>query len=343
MSETNVSEAADTLPRFVADLCGWYSMTMLALGSRVGLLDALREGGGTVEEISGRSGVDPRNGREWLRAVTAGGHAVERDGRFELSPETAMVLGPDFPIDARAVIAFAEGAPAVLDSVVDAMVAGSGVDPGTYERAFGAGVARINTPIYLAALVPEWISGVLGMTETLSEGGMVADLACGNGDAAALIAAAFPATRVVGFDQDTIVIGREALPDNVELVAADAKHLPRGRLFDLVVCLDSLHHLGDPGPVVQEVHAILKPGGVFLIAEPGLTGDLTVDSAEPIALIVYASSVMYCLQQNLAAGGAGQSGGDGPDWVLAALEADGFRDCAVSPSATGFNIITGRA
>ncbi len=121
--------------------------------------------------------------------------------------------------------------------------------------------------------------------------------------------------------------------------------MPDGDRFDLVICLDSLHHLGDPAGVMDEVHKILNPGGVFLIAESGLTGDLSVDCAANafFALIVYSAGLLYCLQENLAAGGSGLTGGDGPGWITTALSSAGFDQVGVTASETGYNVITGIA
>lgn len=337
MSEENLP------PKFLTDLFGWYAMTMLSLGARTGLLAALEQGPGTADDIAARAALDKRNCLEWLRALTAAGHVTQADGVFGLSEETAMVLGPGFPVDAHAIIEFVDRTPDVVEPVAHAMQTGAGVEPYVYQAAYGQAVADINTPTYAAALVPEWIAGVRGLPETLAAGGRAADLACGNGDAAALIAAAYPKAHVVGYDLNADVITEGTMPPNVELRAADARALPVGEPFDLVICLDSLHHFGDPAAVVGQIHAVLKPGGAVMIAESAMTGDLTADSANPFATIVYSAGLLYCLQENLAAGGVGLSGGDGPSWVTDALAGAGFADVTVTASHTGYNIITGTA
>jgi SAM-dependent methyltransferase len=337
---TDTSHAA---PKFLTDLFGWYSMTMLGLGSRTGLLAALGQRAGTVEEIAVRAGVDRRNCLEWLRALAAAGHVSEANGVFSLSPETTMVLGPGFPVDARAIVEFVSGTPAVIDQVAQAISTGTGVEPAIFQEAYGEAVARVNAPTYRAALVTEWIAGVPGLADKLSAGGRVADLACGNGTAAVLIATAFPLSHVVGYDLDAGVIDQAGLPANVELRAADVRALPRGEQFDLVICLDSLHHFGDAEVITHQVHQVLEPSGVFLIAESGLTGDLATDCTNPFAAIVYSAGLLYCLQENLAAGGLGHTAADGPSWVTDALAIAGFTDITVTPSETGYNIITGRA
>jgi SAM-dependent methyltransferase len=334
-----VADQEHAPPKFFTDLVGWYSLTTLAIGSRTGLLDALCAGPGTVDEIADRAGVDRRNALEWLRGVVAGGHAVVEGNDFALSPETAAVLGPGFPVDARAVIDFVDGIPSVLPEVADAIRDGSGVRPEVYQDAFHGAVGRVNTPTYAAALVDEWITGIPGIADRLRSGGSVADLASGNADAAAIVAGAFPAARVVGYD--LVAPERDDLPPNVELVRADAHDLPTDDEFDLVMCLDSFHHFGDPVAVAGGARKLLRPGGAFLVVESGLSGDLARDAGDPFALIVFACGVLYCLQESLAAGGSGNTAGDGPTWVADALAEAGFADVTVTPSPTGYHLITG--
>ena len=47
-----MTEDAHQPPALIRDLFGWYSLTLLALGDRVGLLDALMVGPGTAAEIA---------------------------------------------------------------------------------------------------------------------------------------------------------------------------------------------------------------------------------------------------------------------------------------------------
>jgi hypothetical protein len=55
----------------------------------------------------------------------------------------------------------------------------------------------------------------------------------------------------------------------------------------------------------------------MLIAEASLSGDPTVDAADPFAIIVYGSNLLYCFQEGKADGGAGL----GATWSGQHLEA----------------------
>ena len=274
-----MSSEPEGAPNVVKDLHGWYSITMLALGARTGLLEALLVAGGSAEEISQRAGTDVRTTREWLRALTGAGH-VESDGdRFRITDHARAVLGPQFPTDFWAVLDFVDGISQVMDDIAASVVSGAGVEAAVYARAFPPRVGRMNTPTYAAALVDDWIAGLDGVAEVLSRGGALADLACGNGDAVALTALAFPSAHVVGFDLVLPSDPRQDLPANAELRVAAAGQLPRGEIFDLVMSLDAFHHVGDALNAAREVHEVLRPGGTFMVVEPGMTGDLATDAA----------------------------------------------------------------
>lgn len=332
-----MSEQDHSPPTLLRDLFGWYSLTLLALGMRSGLLDTLLEGPGTADEVAARAGLDLRNVHEWLRGLTAGGHATHQDGVFALSPDTAQLLGPAFPADVRGVLAFTLEAPAVFGHVVEAMRSGNGVPSDAY-RAVAAAAARVNTPTYAAALVPEWIEGAAGLGDRMRAGGAVADLAAGNGDAATLVAQAYPAARVIGYDLASTT--RDDLPSNLRMCVADARDLPDDGPFDLMYCLDSFHHLGDPVAVLHQARKVLADDGVLMIVEAGMSGDLDQDVADPFSVVIYASGLLYCLQESLSAGGRGHSNGDGPGWVEDALREAGFGSTKVTPSPTGYAVIT---
>jgi 2-polyprenyl-3-methyl-5-hydroxy-6-metoxy-1,4-benzoquinol methylase len=53
---------------------------------------------------------------------------------------------------------------------------------------------------------------------------------------------------------------------NIEVTIKDLSH----QSYDLVLCLDVLEHLVDPWAVVQELYAILRPGGSIIISLPNV-------------------------------------------------------------------------
>lgn len=327
----------DELPLLIRHLLGFYAIDTLAMGRASGALGVLAESPGTSDQIAARAGLDGSNADVWLRAMVAAGHARHEDGTFSLDPETAMVLGPDFPIDFGAVLDFAHasfGEP--LRAAVHAMRTGAGVPPEQYAE-LGAAAGGVNSRLYRAALVDEWIAAAPGLRDRLATGGRIADLACGNGDAAATMAAAFTRAEVQGYDPGTPE-GAHADVPNLTFFRGTTEGLPTDGSFDLVTCLDAFHHLGDVAAVAAQVHEALGEGGVFLVAESALSGDVDADSADPFSLIAHAAGLMYCLQENLANGGDGSTPSVGLRWVEDALSAAGFASVTQHDSETGYRV-----
>src|SRR5438445_10817273 len=69
-------------------------VSMLDLGRRTGLIDALAEGPGTSDDIADRAGLNERYVREWLGAVVTGGIAEydAASATYRLPPARAVCL-----------------------------------------------------------------------------------------------------------------------------------------------------------------------------------------------------------------------------------------------------------
>src|SRR5438876_12370288 len=79
---TSIAEAVDQAAtgefagRFMGMLNQTMLVSMLDLGRRTGLVDALAEGPGTSDDIADRAGLNERYVREWLGALATGGIAA---------------------------------------------------------------------------------------------------------------------------------------------------------------------------------------------------------------------------------------------------------------------------
>jgi SAM-dependent methyltransferase len=329
----------DETPLFFEHLPGLFALTLLQIGRRTGLLDAVLADGGSAQEVGDRAGADHRNAAEWLRGMTAAGYLAHSEGRFQATEMTRMTFGPQFPVSVTSILDGLWAAPQVYDDVIAAIRTGAGIP--SERLAPYAPFVGVNTPMYEMALVEDWIAAVPGLSHRLAEGARVAEIAPGNGSAAAVLGRAFPRSTVVGYD-----LSPQALPDlpaNVSILRADARDLPVEGPFDLVYCLDSLHHMSDPASVLKGVHRALARGGVVLVAENDLTGDLDEDAENPSAVIAYTSSVIYCLQEALGGGGVVHSCAEGTRWVVDAMEQADFAEVTVHHSDTGYAIVHGVA
>lgn len=99
---------------------------------------------------------------------------------------------------------------------------------------------------------------------------VIVDLGCGTGRLTRRMADALPETTVVGLDYSDGMLGRAASTatrSGVGLVRADAQAPPiRSSAVDAVVCTESFHWYPDQPKAAEAVRALLRPGGLLLIA-----------------------------------------------------------------------------
>jgi hypothetical protein len=184
---------SDEIPPFFAHLGGAFAVVLLQVGRQTGLLDAVLAGG-TAADVASRAGADARNADEWLRGMTVAGYLTHDDGVFTPTETTTMTFSAAFPVSVPAILDGLWAAPQVYDDVVAAVRTGRGI-PSERLTAY-APFAGVNTPTYEQALVGDWVAAVPGLTEHLTSGARVAEIAPGNGAAAAILARAVGPLRI---------------------------------------------------------------------------------------------------------------------------------------------------
>ncbi|GAB1688284.1 hypothetical protein [Krasilnikovia sp. M28-CT-15] len=171
------------------------------LGSRLGLYDALRgRDGSTYGELAEAAGIAPRYAREWLEQQAVAGilgvddvTAEAQSRRYRLPEAHVGVLTAPVAPDHLAPLArMVVGIASVLDEVVDAYRAGTGVPYARYGADFRIGQGGINRPAFASALVQEWLPALGPAAQRVSGGGRLADLGCGQGWSTLAVAQAYP-------------------------------------------------------------------------------------------------------------------------------------------------------
>jgi len=103
------------------------------------------------------------------------------------------------------------------------------------------------------------------------DGSRVLDIGCGQGHIARELAKRDCAVFGVEIDEDSAKVAREHC---AEVLVADvdvAQELPwSGASFDVILCMDILEHLKDPGRALKLLRCYLKPGGQLLVTLPNV-------------------------------------------------------------------------
>ena len=309
---------------------------MMSIGHRTGLFDTMAEmEAADAAEIAGAAGLQERYVREWLGAMVTGG-IVEHDGqRFRLPPEHAASLtraaGPG---NIASYAQFVAMLGKVEDGVTDCFQHGGGVPYSQYPE-FQRLMAEDSGMIFDATLLEVVLPLVPGLPERLASGIDVADVACGSGHAINLMAAAFPASRFVGFDfsaegvaAGTAEAARGGLA-NATFLERDAALLGGPPAFDLVTTFDAVHDQADPARVLSGIHDMLRPGGTYLCVDIRASSVLADNVEHPLGPFGYTVSCMHCMTVSLAQGGAGLGAMWGEQKALEMLAAAGFDDVQV--------------
>jgi SAM-dependent methyltransferase len=310
---------------------------MLELGRRVGALDAMRQLGATTSTaIAERAGLSERYVREWLGAMVCGG-VVEYDAAtstYRLPPEHADLVTGGASKDLGSMAAFFPLFAGVLPEVSEAFRTGCGVPYSAYPEFTAIQEAR-SRPRYDEFLFTRYLPAVEGLAARLESGIRVADIGCGTGHCALLLAARFPRSTFVGYDfaEHAIARAREEAAArglaNVSFHAVDVGQLEGAASFDLVTAFDAIHDQGDPAGVLRRIRAALAPGGTFLMLEPWASSRLEENVGTPMAPYLYTISTFHCMSVSLAHGGPGLGTAWGRQLATRILNEAGFADLKV--------------
>jgi ubiquinone/menaquinone biosynthesis C-methylase UbiE len=352
--EVNAAEMQQRVEQFagqvVTDLAAAMAGVMTNLGHKLGLYRAMGESGPvTAEQLARRTSTNERSVREWLHGQVAGGY-VRFDANskeYMLPAEHAFVLAnPESPAFLPAAFDVAASLWHDEEEILAAFRSGKGM--GWHEhncRLFSATEAFFRNG-YRAHLTQSWIPALEGVKERLERGGHVADVGCGHGASAILMAQAFPKMTIVGIDyhESSITVARErakdaGVDDRVRFEVGTARVLGgREEKFDLICFMDSLHDMGDPLGAVGAARQAMAPDGALMLVEP-FAKDRPEENVGPVARMYYSASAALCTQNALSQRGLYALGAQaGAKQLLGIVKEAGFRSARVAME-TPFNLI----
>ena len=287
---------------------------MVSVGHRTGLFDVMAAmPAATSAEVASRASLDERYVREWLAVMTTG-RIVEHDGAagsYWLPADHAAWLTRAAGMNNLAIGMQYIGLMALVeDQIVDCFRHGGGVPYSAFPR-FQAVMAEDSGSVQDATLIDVTLPLVPGLIDRLRQGIDVADVGCGSGHAANLMAEAFPRSRFTGFDfSDTGIAAARLEADRKSLANArfeerDAAHLGETGRFDLITTFDAVHDQARPDLMLAGIAQALRHGGVYLCVETAASSKLAENLDHPLGPFLYTMSCMHCMTVSLANGGMG--------------------------------------
>jgi 2-polyprenyl-3-methyl-5-hydroxy-6-metoxy-1,4-benzoquinol methylase len=313
-TELDLEKAKNVAQTVIGDVASVVHGALCFIGDRVGLFKAMAGAGPlTVDQLATRSGLNARYVREWLGAMAAAQYVQFDPGTdsYLLTPEYAAALADeDSPFFIGSYFQMAQAAVSVAPKVAEAFRSGKGVTQAEYPQSFFEAAERNSRTRYQHKLLRKWIPAMPQVVSSLQAGGLAADVGCGGGRAAIMIAQAYPNARVVGFDIHAESIERArrnaeaaGVNDRATFEVANGSGLPE-RGFDFISTFDVVHDSVDPIGLMTGIRRALKPDGTYLVQEINISNDVE-DNIRPLGKMVYSVSTLYCMTTSLAHGGAG--------------------------------------
>lgn len=311
---------------------------MISVGHRTRLFDVMStRAAWTIVDLAEAATLSERYVREWLGAMVTGGIITfdEKAQRYALPvAHAASLTRAASPNNIAVTTQWISVLGAAEDAIVKAFAHGRGVPYSQYSR-FHEVMAEESQQTVVEALEQHILPLVPSLTDRLTSGITVLDVACGSGRAVLALAESFPKSHFTGVDAsvEAITAADEAAARrhaaNTRFVNGDVAELNTPRAYDLVTAFDAIHDQAKPAVVLERIHAALKPGGVFLMQDILGHTRLADNIGSPLAPFMYTISCMHCMSVSLAAGGPGLGAMWGRERALEMLAAAGFRDARV--------------
>jgi SAM-dependent methyltransferase len=302
--------------RIFTALVGAMDLNAIYLGDRLGLYEALADGGAlTAGDLADRTGVLPRYAREWCEAQAASGFLICHDRlaapdarRFEM-PEAVREVMLD-----RDSLAYL--APSIRCTIVAGRALPELVNTYRGERTFGwedhgpemrHGQADANRPIFKALLVQDWLRRVPELRARLERpGSRAAEVGCGMGWASIALAQGLPNLHVDGYDIDAPSIeaarhfaASEGVGDRVAFHVTDISDVSEGPEYDVVMAFECLHDMSHPVEALGAMRALARGADVLIVDER--TEDAFTPNASLMERLLYGYSLTVCLPDGMSA------------------------------------------
>jgi SAM-dependent methyltransferase len=301
MTAIDTWELSEFTDRFIADLATAAHAATVVIGDRLGLYRALAESGpATPAVVAACAGCDERYVIEWLGAQAAAGYCEYDDetGRYSLSDaQEACLADPANPAFLAAGMLIVGALFKNSEPLAEVLRTGQGFPWSSHHPDLFDGIERFHRPSYQSYLVSSWIPALDGVASRLSAGVSVADIGCGHGASTILLAKAYPASTITGFDphRPSIEAARKAavdagVSDRVTFEVASAQDFP-GLDYTLVCILDALHDMGDPVGAATHIRSALSPEGTWLLVEP-MAGETVADNLNEVGRFLYSTSTL---------------------------------------------------
>lgn len=276
-------QASDSQPeiktqagKLLALISGYAGFRTIEIGIKTGLIDMLAKhsGGMSTKQLAAEAKLDPFYVEVWCRsAYGAEVLDVDHNGAYRLSPQMQTLLLDDGSPFYTGGVFTVLSQPEVFEQFHKNFASGERIWWDKCSQEFIKGVGNTGKA-FNNRLIPGGLDRVPGLSEKLSNGARVLELACGTGNALGKFMKSYPNTTLSGLDGDvfSLKLAAEHLKDasldgKVSLIHSTLEDFSSENEFDLITINISMHECRDIEKVAANVYNALKPGGYFVISD----------------------------------------------------------------------------
>jgi SAM-dependent methyltransferase len=313
-TEAAMQSTEDFAGRVFESVLGALDTWAMYVGDKFGLYGLLADGDSTLPQLSSRSGMHERYLAEWLEHQATAGILVVDDPsndpasrKYSLPEGHAEVLTDRDSLAyltpfVRLVVAGGIQLPALLE----AYRTGGGVSWSEFGTDMRTGQAEMNRPWYMNELGSSWFPSVPSLHQRLTDGARIADVGCGEGWSSIAIAAAYPQSKVDGYDVDapSMEAARQhaeaaGLSDRVSFHTVDPSVSETSTGYDIVTAFECIHDMSDPVGVLSTMRKMVSEDGMVIVMDEAV-GDAFGERTDEVERLMYGFSMFVCLPDGLS-------------------------------------------
>jgi SAM-dependent methyltransferase len=265
----------DRYDDLAASIGGFYRSWAAYLGLELGLFAALRAAGAdgaTADQLAERTGTRPGPVGAWVRAAFAS-DLVDFDGSRARIPDDVAAVLLDEARPEYLGGQFVSTVVSTLDYEGMAEFFRTGRTIAQRPPRFHRAIEQV-TGQDIAVFFQEALAALPSLTDVLSRGADVLDVACGGGRWLIAVARRFPESRLTGveFEADSVSramrrVMEAGLGDRVRIESRDIATMGIDGAFDLVYLQDALHEIPDPVESLRASWAAVRAGGRLVVLD----------------------------------------------------------------------------
>jgi 2-polyprenyl-3-methyl-5-hydroxy-6-metoxy-1,4-benzoquinol methylase len=313
-ADLDQSKVDQFVERLLSDSATVMHGLLCYVGDRLGIFSAMAKlDTFTLDQLAAATKLNQRYLQEWLGSMVAAKY-VDYDASkktYCFPKEHALPLADDsFPYFFGGIFQQIAALAKVTPQVAESFKTGKGVKQDQYSADLFEGIERTSGSWYKNQLIQNWLPTMPDVIQKLQAGAKVCDVGCGCGQAAIVLAKAFPKSEVLGFDNHDGSLERakqnattSGAGGNLKFQVIDCTKLP-SQQFDLITAFDVIHDSVAPVDLLKSIQQALKDDGTFLMVEMNVSNDVA-ENISDMGKLLYSISTLYCMTTSLAEGGAG--------------------------------------